>query len=109
MFNPAQLVTLDEARALVVEMNARGIGGGVLPESKDQSVSGIYIDPWDVQPDSPAPEIGEAKFYSLRFKNGAAGINVGLVLDKFNRYPTSPAYVWSQVAAEVDSMKTINN
>ena len=31
-------------------------------------------------------------------------MNVGLIMDKFRRYPSSPLYVMSVLAAEADSM-----
>jgi len=49
-----------------------------------------------------------AKYFFLHyhFRNGAAGMNVGLIMDKFSRFPMSPAYVLTELAAEANSMAT---
>lgn len=112
MFNKAQLATIEEARDLVAELNARGIGGGVLAEvnSGTQTApdfhndkSGIYLDPWNSL-GGPEPREGDAWGFLLRFRNGAGGNNVGLILDRLKRYPTSPEYVYRELAKEVDAM-----
>lgn len=111
IFNPAQLATFEQARELAAEMNSRGVGGGVRPETGDMATSGIYTEPWlpgpqnFQEPGGVDPKTGKATHpILLRFNNGAAGINVGLVLDKFKRYPMSPWYVWDAITREVNSM-----
>lgn len=83
--NPNQLATEDEAKAFTIELS--GLGNGVreyyIPE---------YEGPWGV------PEIGNSKFYHLRFNNGAEGFNVGLVRTLKKQCPTS----WlNMVATEI--------
>ena len=41
---------------------------------------------------------------NYRFNNGAQDMNVGLIMDKFRRYPNSPMYVMGALAAEAASM-----
>lgn len=107
----AQLSTLDQSRQLVEELNARGIGGGVLPEVNtgspespnfENDKSGIYLERWDgpfIRPDE-----GDYKPYLLRFQNGVGGMNVGLMLDKLKRFKMAPEYCYRTFAAEVDAM-----
>lgn len=79
----SQFVTHDDAKAIALQLAT--IGGGVLPEHPDQSVSGIYIP--DYGP-FPTPSQGEAKFYHFRFRNGASGLNAGLVKGIMQTFPT---------------------
>lgn len=112
-FNLSQLATWEQARELATKLGAGPIvvGGGVKPESTDPNQSGIYKPEWLPGPGSfpePAyvdPETG-ARYLQLyyRFNNGASGMNVGLILDKFKRFPSSPLYVLSALAAEADLM-----
>ena len=99
----------DQAREIARRLSQGPIvvGGGVKPETDDPNTSGIYIPGWEAGPGGfPAPhyfdEENGKKYYFLhfRFKNGAAGMNVGLIIDRFKRYPTSPAYVLESLAAE---------
>lgn len=108
----AQLTTIDQARWLAAELNKRGIGGGVLPEVNSGTAeapdyhndqSGIYLDLWNPA-FNPEPQLGDAWGYLLRFKNGAGGNNVGLILDRLKRYPTAPEYVYRELGKEVDAM-----
>lgn len=113
LFNTNQLATLEQAREYAVKLGAGPIvvGGGVLPETSDPAISGIYLPSWSggpagfEEPNYTDPVTG-AKYFFLhyRFHNGAAGMNVGLIMDKFRRYPNSPFYVMSALAAEADSM-----
>src|SRR4051794_22151467 len=101
-FNRAQLATWEEAREFATKLSAGPIvvGGGVKPELTDANASGIFIPTWlsgpgaFPEPHDVDPKTG-AKYFFLhyRFRNGAEGMNVGLVMDKFKRYPTSPSYV----------------
>lgn len=114
MPNTNQLSTIEQARALVAELNARNIGGGVLPEFNSGTPaapdfrnerSGIFLLPWLPGPGNfPEPRFGDALPYLLKFNNGAGGNNVGLILDKLRRYPTSPEYVYGEIAKEVNAM-----
>ncbi len=108
-FNMAQLATWAEARELAKVLSAGPIvvGGGVQAESKDNSSSGIYLPDWNGGPDGflePAhtdDRTGTEYFFlHFRFKNGAEGMNVGLIHDKMKRYPTSPGYVMNGFAEE---------
>lgn len=126
-FNEAQLSTVEQARALLALINATNfarpgdsptlIGGGVLPESERNDLSGIYIPddfyvapinsnattwplPGTSQPDDP--ETG-AHNICLRFVNGAQGFNVGLIVDRLRKYPSAPYYVLNQLRLEVDA------
>jgi hypothetical protein len=112
-FNIAQLATWEQARELAAKLGAGPIvvGGGVKPENADQSRSGIYRPDWLPGPAAfPEPHFFDQqtglKYYFLhfRFQNGAEGMNVGLIMDKFGRFPSSPLYVMSVLAAEADSM-----
>lgn len=109
IFNPAQLSTWDKARDLAARLSEGPIvvGGGVMPETSDPKTSGIYIPEWLGGPGqfpepSGADEASGEKTYFLhyRFRNGAKGMNVGLIADRFRRYPTSPIHVLSGLAEE---------
>ncbi len=111
-FNTNQLATYQQAKDLRGKLNSH-------PEFKDCLVlpgddqtkpsvqnPGIYIPVWETGPHSdPLPGVGPLKFLHLRFTNGFSGMNVGLALDKFRRYPTSPQYVIEQLAKEVKGLK----
>lgn len=72
----SQFVTLEEAKRIARELGA--IGGGVPPYNPDDpEISGIYI-PQYAGPFG-TPEQGDKKFFQFRFRNGAEGVNVGLV------------------------------
>jgi len=115
LFNLAQLASWDQARDLAVKLSVGPIvvGGGVLPETGDPETSGIYTEYWLGGPGNfPEPhyfdEMTGTHYYPLhfRFRNGAAGMNVGLIIDKFKRFPNSPLYVFGNLAAEANSMAT---
>lgn len=112
-FNIAQLATWEDARDCAKKLSSGPVvvGGGVKPESADPYTTGIYIPDWLSGPagfEAPYQEDTQTgkKYYYLhfRFRNGAEGMNVGLILDKFRRYPTSPGYVLSEFAKEADSL-----
>ena len=109
IFNPAQLATWEKARELAARLSEGPlvVGDGVLPETSDPKTSGIYTPEWLGGPGQfPEPsgvdETTGEKLYFLhyRFRNGAEGMNVGLIADRFRRYPTSPAYVLRSLAEE---------
>ncbi len=104
-FNPAQLSTWDEAKVIaqhfLVQVDGSLIGGGLATLTNDVNTSGIYLPSWTTGPNSTEPQIGKAKWYHFRFKNGFYGVNVGLVRDLFSRYPNSPLYVLSQLKKEI--------
>ncbi len=113
LFNTNQLATWEQARDYANRLNAGPIvvGAGVKPETSDPDTSGIYLPSWVggpggfAEPNFTDPQTG-AKYFFLhyRFRNGAQGMNVGLIMDKFRRYPNSPFYVMSALGAEADSM-----
>jgi hypothetical protein len=113
LFNTNQLATWEQARDYANKLTAGPIvvGGGVKPETADPAASGIYLPNWVggpggfAEPNYTDPLTG-AKYFFLhyRFRNGAEGMNVGLIMDKFRRYPNSPAYVMMALAAEADAM-----
>jgi hypothetical protein len=112
-FNMAQLATWEDARqyANILSAGPIVVGNGVSPESSDPETSGIYIPVWVggpagfAEPDYVDPQTGKKYFFlHYRFRNGAEGMNVGLIMDKFARFPMSPAYVLNSLAAEANSM-----
>ncbi len=112
-FNIAQLATWDQARECAAKLGAGPfvVGGGVKPETPNPATSGIYTPDWLGGPAAfPEPHYFDPqtglKYYYLhfRFRNGAEGMNVGLIMDRFRRYPNSPVYVLSQLVAEANSM-----
>jgi hypothetical protein len=109
----AQLATWEDARkyANILSGGPIVVGGGVSPETSDPNTSGIYIPLWVggpggfAEPNYEDPQTGKKYFFlHYRFRNQAEGMNVGLIMDKFSRYPMSPAYVLSALAAEAQSM-----
>jgi hypothetical protein len=114
-FNMAQLSTWDQARqyANILTAGPIVVGEGVRPETGDQATSGIYIPDWIAGPGGFAepsyvdPVSGLNYFFlHYRFRNGATGMNVGLIMDKFSRFPMSPAYVLTELASEANSIAT---
>lgn len=113
LFNTNQLATWEQAREYANTLSAGPIvvGNGVKPETGNAASSGIYLPDWlggpsgFAEPNFTDPQTG-AKYFFLhyRFRNGAEGMNVGLIIDKFRRYPHSPSYVMSALAAEAASM-----
>ena len=113
LFNTNQLATWEQARECASQLTAGPIvvGNGVKPETGNSGTSGIYLPEWlggpggFAEPNHTDPQTG-AKYFFLhfRFRNGAEGMNVGLIMDKFRRYPNSPYYVMSALAAEANSM-----
>lgn len=121
LFNNSQLASYDEARALRTFLGSR-LGGGVLDGDDEhgiQTVSnpampwmpptpqvpGIYVPTWEGGPAGfQIPSDGNRKFLHFRLKNGAEGMNVGLIIDKFSRYPNSAEYVLRALADEANSM-----
>jgi hypothetical protein len=109
-YNLAQLATLDQARECARKLSSGPIvvGAGVKPETNDRLTSGIYRPLWEQQPFSQEPywknpETGAEYFFlHFRFLNGAEGMNAGLIMDKFKRYPNSPMYVLGALAAEAN-------
>lgn len=113
LFNTAQLATWEDARqyANILSAGPIVIGGGVKPETSDPNTSGIYLPDWIggpggfAEPNFTDPQTGRKYFFlHYRFRNGAEGMNVGLIMDLFRRYPMSPAYVLNTLSAEANSM-----
>jgi hypothetical protein len=115
LFNTAQLATWDQARqyAKILSSGPIVVGGGVHVENHDPNVSGIYIPTWDggpggfAEPYSIDPKTGvKSIFLHYRFNNGASGMNVGLIMDMFKRYPAAPTYVLTTLAQQAASIAT---
>lgn len=125
-FNLMELATYEEARAIRSLLNTYGTGGGVLPgddESGSTPVSnpnfpwlpaavalpGIYQPSWLGGPGGfPIPSSpGGKKYLHFRFKNGGEGMNVGLIIDKFKRYPLSPIYVINTLNDEANHLNGV--
>lgn len=122
-FNPNQLASYAQARALRDYLNSapQFAGRNVLPGDDEQGAGsvtvpnpnfpwlppkviqvGIYIPSWTAGPHAdPEPNDNDKLFLHFRFVNGFEGANVGLMLDKFSRYPSSPMYVLTALAQEI--------
>ena len=130
IFNANQLASYEQARALRDLLNQHKIGGGVLPGDDEQGVTltpnlnfpwlppvpervGIYRPIWQAGPGGFSEpnaelhtlegEIVKLLFLHFRFQNGKEGLNVGLILDKFRRYPHSQEYVLGEIAKEAQA------
>lgn len=119
-FNRKQLATWDEARecARLLSAGPITVGDGVRPQvnqpgtsEPDMAKSGIYRPAWLEGPSAfPEPQDVDEKtgkeywFLHLRFFNGAEGMNVGLILDQFRKYPNSPAYVLKRLQDEANML-----
>jgi hypothetical protein len=112
-FNLAQLATWEDARECAHRLTVGpiAVGWGVLPETNDAKTSGIYVPDWLGGPTGfPAPHYNDDAtgkkylFLHFRFRNGAQGMNVGLIMDKFRRYPNSPAYVLEALGREAEQL-----
>jgi hypothetical protein len=113
-FNPMQLSTWDQARALAAQMETfrqqSGIylGGGVAPETSDVNTSGIFVPSWDGGPGGFPEPTGtdggtQTFFLHFRFNNGHTGLNVGLILDKLKRYGGNQMYVFYSLNGDLYS------
>lgn len=103
----SQYTSLFEAASLAFQLNSQGIGDGVLPynpeteheqvepDPNDAHRSGVYIPEYAGGSPVPTPADGQNKFYHFRFRNGAEGINAGLVRDAI---AYSPVF-WPQMIA----------
>jgi hypothetical protein len=81
-FNPNQLSTMAQVDETVAQLDAAGIGGGVVL---------IYIPEW-LGP-FPEPSDGEARQYCLTYANGSTGHNVGLIRSTIEKNPST----WPQM------------
>lgn len=88
--NERELATKAQSGALVAYLNSR------FPSSA--AAIAAYVPTFF---GSPPPSDGDYQFLHLTFANKASGLNVGLIIDKFSRYPMSPGYVLGAIAAEV--------
>ena len=95
----AQLSTWDQARqyANILTAGPIVVGEGVCPETADPATSGIYIPNWIAGPGgfvepSYIDPVSGAKYFFLHyhFRNGATGMNVGLIMDKFCGFRCRP-------------------
>lgn len=108
-FNPDQLATMAQAENFAGIINASQpfiqAGISILPQNDDPSKSGIYLPPWDPGPGGfPEPSgPGGLQWLHYRFSNGFNGVNVGLVIAEFNRYPSAPLYVCEWLLPQVQA------
>src|SRR5678816_3712480 len=117
-FNTNQLASYDEARALRDYINstqqfaennilAGDDEGSPVPQPDPNfpwlppitPKVGIYLPSWGAT-GGPIPSDGDKLFLHYRMTNGKEGLNVGLWIDKFKRYPGNPSYVLGQLAAD---------
>ncbi len=64
-------------------------------------VPGIYIPKWEGGPTAfPVPHSGDKTFLHYRMANGFSGANVGLIMDKLRKYPTSIQYALDELVKE---------
>ncbi len=96
-----QYTTLDEAKDIAKKLD--DIGGGVLPyiapEDDPDGNSGIYIPEYSQGP-FRTPSDADRKFYHFRFRNGAEGLNAGLIRGTMR---FSPARWKDMVTLEVNA------
>jgi hypothetical protein len=107
----SQFVTLETAKEIAKKLG--DIGGGVLPYKPEFAVEAMPPDPSEINESSgiyipeyagpfATPQDGNSKFYHFRFRNGADGINAGLVLGTMHYAPTR----WPiMIAQEVNAAK----
>ena len=88
--NPIQLATIEEAKDIAAKLGT--IGGGVVD---------IYV-PRMLGPYA-LPDTGTSKWYHFKFRNGAEGINVGLVRGTMQMFPSR----WPMMMA-IDVSHTVN-
>jgi hypothetical protein len=124
-FNPEELATYEEARAIrdLLNSDTRFAGAQILMGDDENGATpqvnpnfpwlppivpqlGIHRLVWEGGPGGfQEPGISNAKFLHFRFSNGFDGMNVGLVRQKFKAYmlagPAGASYVMDQLAAEV--------
>jgi hypothetical protein len=117
---------INATKIMFVSGDPRPMGEGVLP-GDDETVTdasgvssephlpatgqpGIYMMDWSAVPGA-GPEASATgpdgtKYYPLllRFQSGHSGMNVGLILNMFSRYPLSPAYVIGFIATEAEGV-----
>ena len=126
IFNTNQLASYEQARALRDLLDQHKIGGGILPGDDEVGVTltpnlnfpwlppvpqrvGIYLPVWQSgpggfsEPNAIGPDGAKLLFLHFRFQNGKEGLNVGLILDKFRRYPHSQEYVLGEIAKEAQA------
>ena len=104
-FNPAELATWADATQYAKRINKsapfQSAGLSIIPQNPPRS--GIYIPAWG-NIGGPEPSGPRGLWWlHFRFSNGFEGMNVGLVIDLFKRYPNSPLYVIGQLLAEVQT------
>jgi len=104
-FNPDQLATWAQATqyAKLINASAPFQAAGISIPKQDPPNSGIYIPAWGntggAEPSGP----GGLVWLHYRFSNGMSGVNVGLVIAEFARYPAAPLYVEQWLLAQVQS------
>ena len=120
-FNPTNLATYDEARALRDYLNSTQAFAANPILSGDDEIApapvpnpnfpwlppvvpavGIYLPYWVGGPGGfPEPADGSAMFLHFRTFNGREGFNVGLVREKFKSFPANADYVLQVLAADM--------
>ncbi len=127
-FNETQVISYEDARRAREVMDHFQIGAGVKPGDDENGIPllsnpfapwmpplpilpGIYLPPWEggpagfPSPNLPGVTLDKPKlFLHFRFKNGAEGMNIGLIVDKFKRYPSAPNYVVDVLRKEADEL-----
>jgi len=113
LFNTNQLASFEEARNLRDFLMASPYfqPAVIAPETQDPTQSGIFIPEWVGGPGGfPEPNytdpVTHVKYFFLhyRWSNGFVG-NVGLIIDKFRRYPFSSGYVMRVLGEEVKAFR----
>ncbi len=113
LFNTNQLASFEEARNLrdflMSSLDFKPVV--ILQESQDPTKSGIFLPEWIGGPGGfPEPNytdpVTQVKYFFLHYRwSNRFENNVGLMLDKFRRYPFSPGYVMRALAEEVRAFK----
>ena len=104
-FNPDQLATWAQATqiAKIINASAPFQAAGISILKQNPPNSGIYIPAWG-STGGPIPSgPGGLVWLHFRFSNGMSGVNVGLVIAEFKRYPSAPLYVENWLLAQVQS------
>lgn len=106
-FNPDQLATWADATLWAKRINESQpfIAAGITIPKQDPPNSGIYLPPWNPGPGGfPEPSgPGGLVWLHYRFSNGMSGVNVGLVIAEFKRYPSAPLYVYEWLLQQVQA------
>jgi Sulfotransferase domain len=108
-FNPDELATWKKAKHIRNRINGNPLFQQAkisIPEvTADATTSGIYVPTWAGGPAGfPEPAEDGEFWLHFRFSNSFSGMNVGLVVAEFEKYPASPLYVMGWILAQVQSV-----